>query len=207
MGSAYIKNDTQLSQISYGDYMIADNSLLGSIPVSQSDASLSSECSQYSSGYYSDSSCGGSVNLKGSRLPPPKVTCKHLSDGKEYKKTQSSFTATSLIKSPVLCSSHIQTTSPTIGDDDICSHLPNSFIKRDKTASADTHKSKNYPFPLQSSSAKMSMIPKPSSGRPAAGYCASIDCYPPAAATGTHPSTLFDPKLVPECLISLVPYT
>ena len=202
MGSAYIKNDTgqpQLSQISYEDHLIADNSILGSIPVSQSDAPLSLESSQYSSGYYSDSSCSGSVNLKGSRLRPPKVTCKHLSDSKEYQKTQSSFTTTSLVKIPFLSSSHIQTTSLTTGD---CSHLTNSlengFIQRDTTASTTTYKSKRYHIPSQPSSAKMSMIPKPSSGKSTAGYCTCSDCYSPAAATGTHSS---DPKLVLGCLL------
>ena len=56
MGSAHTKNDA--------NHFIQDNLTLESIPISQNDASMSSENSQCSSGYYSDSSYSDS--LKGS---------------------------------------------------------------------------------------------------------------------------------------------
>ena len=207
--TSYIKDDNhqELSQTPY-DHS-SDISSSGNTPVSQS-ASLSSESSQYSSGYHSDSSYSESVTSKSSKLPHPKVTYKYFY-GQEKAKGHDNFTASSRLKppvsSPVLSSSvasfsAIQSITPTNHKSNNLSGngFKSGSVPREPTCShgsckSNTHLSlQNYPLSPQSHSAKMSKIPKPSHGREIARYCtcASSGCH---STSKVHLSTLQDSTL------------
>ena len=144
--------------------------------------SLSSGSSQYSSGYYSDSSNSESITSKSSRPAHPKVAYKHMG-GQDHNKIHDNCT---LKEQLVISSSSSQTTSPQIHDDESScltnsrqAGLENGSLQK-KSASPygsnnDTAHSSlpKYSYPLQSSSTKTSMIPKPSSGRPITSHCTS----------------------------------
>ena len=188
MGSAYIKTGVD-QQPCYEE----DMSLVTDTLSSKSDTLLSSESSQCSSGYYSDSSSGRSVSSKATRLPRPKATCKHLTD-KVWTESQRTCTDTSLIKTPTMVSSPIQTTSYTASSSDKCSHRSVGSLRINPTqrnipSSNDNGKNQKCILPPHSPSTKMSMIPRVSSGRSVSHVCDS-------PAITTHASTLPDPKLV-----------
>ena len=199
MSTAYIKDDTdtQLSQTPYDQDRLSYTSSAGNTPLSQS-GSISSECSQYSSGYYSDSSNSESVTSKSSRLPYPKVAYKQMNGQKLYDNSTFKIPSTT-------SSSPIQSISPTIHDDESScltsngqAGLDNGSLQK-KSASLygrtknTTHLSlQKYPHPPQSSSTKTSMIPKPSSGRPITSPSTSSGCY---SSHKVYPSTVQDPTL------------
>ena len=199
MHSAYIRNDIN-QQLPYGDHS-PDVSLRANRATSQSHTSLSSDNSLCSSGYYSDSSCGGSsaASLKMTQLPLPKVTCKHLT-GKLKKEKHSSITDTSLIKPPVMCSSPVQVTSPFTISNERCTpssikSLENGPTQNDMSLSAESHQYGTHTFPSKSSSEKMSMIPKLSGYGSTSSHCVAYDCQSPA--TVPRPTSLQDPDKVP----------
>ena len=78
-------------QLHYEDQSLGDTWSAENTPSSQSDMSMSSQCS---SGYYSDSSCGNPVSLKNSELSHPKNTHKLLLN-KEKKLPPAAAVATS----------------------------------------------------------------------------------------------------------------
>ena len=189
MHSAYIRNDfsQQPAYVSLG----------ANIATSQSHTSLSSENSQCSSGYYSDSSCGGSsVNM--TQLPLPKYTCKNLT-GKLRKEKHSGITDTSLIKPPVMCSSPVQVMSSSTINNDRCTpssikSLENGPTQKDISLSAVSHQYQAHTLPSESSftSEKLSMIPKLSGYESTSSHCVTYGCQSPA--TVVHPTSLQDPN-------------
>lgn len=199
--TSYIKDDSeqQLSQTPYDQS--SDISSSGNTPVSQS-ASLSSESSQYSSGYHSDSSYSESVTSKSSKLPHPKVTYKYF-HGQEKTNDHGNFTVNSRVKPPVsssvsvsssvVSSSAIQSITPTSHkSSNLCGNgYKSGSVPREPTSSHGSCKSSTH-LSLQSHSAKMSKIPKPSHSGATASYCTSSDCH---STSKVHPSTLQDSKL------------
>ena len=82
MSHAHIRDDIELSQAPYEDQLSDTLSLSLNTPVSQY-ASLSSESSQLSSGYQSDSSYGESISSRSSQLSYPKYTPKCMPEKAE----------------------------------------------------------------------------------------------------------------------------
>lgn len=80
ISKAFIKDDTyqELSQTSYEDQSSDDVWSPSNTKMSQNSTSLSSENSQCSIGYYSDTSYDETISTKSTLLPLPKATCKHL---------------------------------------------------------------------------------------------------------------------------------
>ena len=173
MSSSYIKDDTdqQLSQTPYDQDQLSDTSSTRDTPISQSGSLSSGNSSQYSSGYYSDSSNSESVTSQSSRMSHPLVAYKHT--GGQGLHNKSTFK-----KPSVASSSPAQSTSPTIRDDK-SSHstssgqasLENGSSQKKSASPYGSNKNTSLrlqkrSLPPQSSSAKMSMIPQPSSNRP-----------------------------------------
>ena len=177
MSHAHIRDDTdpELSQTLYEDQLSDISSSLNT-PVSQR-ASLSSESSHLSSGYYSDSSYGESIS---SRSSQPKVTSKYMPDKAEKD-------SPILNKPAVVSSSPIQATSPTISNDKHShSSLQNAFIQREITPSPNIHrKSASLRNHIAIPPTKKSMIPKPS--RSASSQCASSSCHVPNSSSAKDP--------------------
>ena len=193
MSSSYIKDDTdpQLSQTPYDQDQLPYTSSAGNTPMSQSGSLSSGNSSQYSSGYYSDSSNSESVTSKSSRLLHPIVAYKHT--GGQGLHDNSTF------KKPSVASSlPIQSTPPTICDDKSSSStssgqasLENGSSQKKSASPYGSNKNtslwlQKHSLPLQSSSAKMSMIPKPSSNRPVTNHSTSPGYNPSHKG---HPST------------------
>ena len=184
MSHAHIRDDTdpELSQTPYEDQLSDISSSLNT-PVSQS-ASLSSESSRLSSGYYSDSSYGESISSRSSQLSYPKVTSKYIPDKAEKD-------SPILNKSAVVSSSPIQATSPTISNDKHShSSLQNAFIQREIIPSPNIHRKSaslqnHVAIPPHSSSTKKTKIPKPS--RSASSQCASSSCHVPNTLSTKDP--------------------
>ena len=189
MSGAYIKDDTdqQLSQTPYDQDQLSDTSSAGNPLMSRSGTLSSGSSSQYSSGYYSDSSNCEYVTSKSSRLPNPLVAYKHMDGHKLH--DNSTFK-----KPSVLSSSPIQTTSPTIRDDKSSrstgrgqTSLENGSLQKKSVSPSSGNKNK-HSLPSQSSSTKMSMIPKPSSGRPITSSHSTSSGY--HSTHKEHPSTV-----------------
>ena len=157
MSHAHIRDDIELSQTPYDDQLSDTSSSSLNTPVSQ-NASLSSESSQLSSGYYSDSSYGDSISSKGSQLSCPKVTPK-CTPGKAEKDSPVS-------KKPAAVSSPpIHATSLTMKHSD---SSQNASIQREMSPTPNTHRKlaslQHHPViqpHVHSSSAKETKIPKP----------------------------------------------
>ena len=181
MSHAHIRDDTdpELSQIPYEDQLSGISSSINT-PVSQS-ASLSSESSHLSSGYYSDSSYGESVSSRSSQLSYPKVTSKYMSDKAEKDSP--------ILNKPAVVSS--SPTSPTISNNKHShSSLQNAFIQREITSSPNIHRKSaslqsHVAIPPHLSTTKKTMIPKPS--RSASSQCASSSCHVPNTSSTKDP--------------------
>ena len=161
--------------------------------MSQIGSLSSGSSSQYSSGYYSDSSNCESVTSKSSRLPHPIVAYKRMDGHKLHDN--------STFKEPsVASSSLIQTTSPTIHGDKPSrstssgqARMENGSLKKKSASPYSISKNtarlslQKHSLPPQSSSAKTSMIPKPTSGRPITSHSTSSGYH---SSHKGHPSTL-----------------
>ena len=157
MSHAHIKDDMdqELSQTPYEDQLsVSLSSVVTCSPVSQS-ASLSSESSQCSSGYYSDSSCGGSISLKRSQLSHTKV----MPD-----KYVESLSSSNSLKKPSAASLPVEATSPTTSNN---THVHSSLlITTGQRKLSNTHKVsssvQHHSTIPQHPRAKNTRIPQPS---------------------------------------------
>ena len=203
MSITYTKDDTdqQLSQTPYDQDQLPYTSSAGTTPISQSGSLSSGNSSQYSSGYYSDSSNSESVTSTSSRLSHPIVAYKHMDGHKLH--DNSTFK-----KPSVTSSSPTPSTSPIIhGDKSSCStsrgqaslRLDNGSSQKKSASPYSSNKNtslrlQKHSIPPQSSSTKMSMIPKLSSGRPKTSHSTS---------SGYHSSHKGHPSTVPHSTLQL----
>ena len=194
MSIAYTKDDAdeQLSQTPYDQDQLPDTSSTGNALISQSGSLSSGNSSQYSSGYYSDSSNSESVTSTSSRLLHPIVAYKHMDGHKFYEN--------STFKKPsVTSSSPTPSTSPTIHGDKSSrstsrgqASLENGSLQKKSASLYGSNKNtslwlQKHSLPHQSSSTKMSMIPKPSSNRPITSHSTSSGYH---SSHKGHPSTI-----------------
>lgn len=213
MTNACIKdnaNQQQLSQQPYEDQLSDKIWPRAHTPVSKSDTPLSTASTQYSSGYYSDSSCSDSVGGLKSTQP----------SYKQRRGRHGNFTtvSNSLIKPPVTYLP-IHRTSHTISmDNNKSSHssakgLKNDPTRRELSASPDCYKNtsrsrsssqKHSTLYSESSSTRKTMIPKLSrcssplpTSRPTSSYYTSCSCHSPPATL--RPPTVPEPKSILQC--------
>ena len=144
-------------QLHYEDQSLGDTWSAENTPSSQSDMSMSSQCS---SGYYSDSSCGNPVSLKNSEPSHPKNT-RRLLPNKE-KKTAVVATSHSSIQGELTMSAGSYKNTP----------VHSGF--------------QNHSCPSKSSNTRTSRIPKPtiisgplSAGKSTSRHYASYSCHLP----------------------------